>query len=81
MKLAVKINNRLNEEIRVSLPKALTERFGEHNFQTQYNIFAMALTTNWDDDVSAEMAHEIKLFVEGYDSAFTTAMKTVGEFE
>lgn len=84
MKLARKINDRLNEEIRISLPKALTKEFGELEFQTIFNIFAGpagGLMTTWSDDTDKETAKKIKLFVRGYESAYDTAMKIVGEFE
>jgi len=48
-KLAIRINNKLDEDIRLSLPKALTEKFGELEFETSFNMFAMALTTSWKD--------------------------------
>ena len=81
MKLYMKIQDRLNEDIRVHLPKALTEKFGEHEFQTRYNFFGGGgLITTWADDVDKGTGEQIKLFIAGYESASEWAMRIVGEF-
>lgn len=81
-KMYMKIQDRLNEDIRTHLPASLTARFGEHEFETHYNFWGgSGLQTTWADDVSVKMSQEIKLFIAGYEAASERAMEITGEFK
>lgn len=81
-KMYMKIQDRLNEDIRTHLPASLTEKFGELEFETRYNFFGGGgLVTSWSEEVDEELASEIKLFIAGYEAASERAMEIVGEFK
>lgn len=80
-KLYIKIQDRLNEDIRTHLPNSLKEKFGDLEFETRYNFFGGGLMTTWSDGVDKETSKEIKLFIQGYEAASERAMSLVGEFK
>lgn len=75
------IVDRLNGNIRKSLPKALKAEFGDRDFKTEYNIFSMSLVTSWNEGVDKKTRDKIKLFIRGYDAAYEECMNRVSNFD
>jgi hypothetical protein len=80
MKIKDKIRKGLDAQFRQDIVKALTDKFGDFNFKTEFNIFSMSLITTWDDDVPKKKCKEILTFASGYEKAYLDAMQYVGNF-
>ncbi len=80
MKLKDKIYDYLNAGIRQTLPKALTEAFGDLNFKTEWNLFAMNLQTFWEKTTTKYQNTKIRIFTRGYEKGYMDAMKLVRKF-
>jgi hypothetical protein len=81
MKIKDKIRKGLDAQFRVDIVKALTDKFGELGFKTEFNIFSMTLVTTWDATVSKRLCVDILAFAKAYETAYLDAMQYVGSFK
>lgn len=78
MKIRDKIDRQLNDTFSENLLLFLNKKFPNVNFESSFNIFSMRRQTTWDS-LNKKVCANIKLAVEGYETAYSDARRIIYE--
>jgi len=78
MKLRDKIDKRLNDTFSENLLLFLNKKFPDVKFESFFNMFSMRRQTTWDS-LDEKICADIKLVIEGYETAYSDARRIIYE--
>lgn len=70
MKVKDKIVNQLMEKSQHIRTEFLKEKFGDQDFETNFNFWTMNLVTSWRDDLTTETNEEIREYIKDFDKLY-----------